>query len=290
MDKIKTFFKDYWRIFAVSLGLILFVILSALVHSGATQNFDNSITTGLAGSRTEFFNAVMKIITFFGGTIFMVCACVVILIIVNDKKTAIKMIACIACSALLNFLLKTTFKRTRPLDFMIVNEKGFSFPSGHAMASLTFYGMLIYLAWKSKLKKSAKVSLSVADGVLVALIGFSRIYLGTHYFTDVLAGFIVSTTFLIVYDYILKRFFISKGERENREYEQKQKAKNLGLFVIEFPTAEQKEFMDKFYAEEIENFDSENLENIDENFEDYKIIEKDENLKPKDDLKNEDNN
>lgn len=287
MNKIKIFFKNHWRVVAVSFGLIMFVILSALVHSGVTQNFDNSITTGLAGSRTEFFNVVMKIITFFGGTIFMVCACVAILIIVKDKKTALKMVACIACSAVLNFLLKNTFKRTRPLDFMIVNEKGFSFPSGHAMASLTFYGMLIYFAWKSKLNKSVKISLSLTGGIFVVLIGFSRIYLGAHYFTDILAGFVVSAIFLLVYEYFIKRFFVSEEEKIMLINDQKQKAKNLGLFVIEFPTAEQKEFMDKFYASEMENFDSENSENVDENFEDYKIIEKSENIKSEDDLKNE---
>lgn len=286
MVKLKTFFKHHWQEFAVGFGIVLFIVLSALVHSGVTQNFDDSITTGLAGARTEFFNVIMKIITFFGGTIFMVCACIVILIIVKDKKTALKMVACIVCSALLNFLLKTTFKRTRPLDFMIVNEKGYSFPSGHAMASFTFYGMLIFLAWKSKLKKPAKISLSVVGGLFVALIGFSRIYLGAHYFTDILAGFLMSAIFLLVYDYILKRFFETKEEREKRENEQNQKAKNLGLFVIEFPTAEQREFMDKFYAEETENFNSENLENIDENFEDYKIIDDNKNA---DNLKDKEN-
>ena len=111
---------------------------------------------------------------------------------------------------ILNVGLKLIFMRERPFELMIITEDGYSFPSGHAMASLGFYGFIIYLIWNMKCKKKFKVLTTVLLSFLIILIGISRIYLGVHYASDVLAGYLVSVAYLIVYVQWAKRF-LRKG-------------------------------------------------------------------------------
>ena len=107
---------------------------------------------------------------------------------------------------ILNIILKLIFMRDRPYELMIINESGYSFPSGHAMAALGFYGFIIYLIWHFNLSKNTKIIFSLLLGILIVLIGLSRIYLGVHYASDVLAGYMISLAYLIIYITFVKRF------------------------------------------------------------------------------------
>jgi undecaprenyl-diphosphatase len=96
----------------------------------------------------------------------------------------------LAGASLLNILLKYTFRRARPEIEHLVEVGGYSFPSGHSMVSASFYGMLAYIIW-SYLREKEKPSwpVIIIGGVLILLIGLSRIYLGVHFPSDVVAGF-----------------------------------------------------------------------------------------------------
>ena len=89
---------------------------------------------------------------------------------------------------------------------MFITENGYSFPSGHAMAALGFYGFIIYLLWHMNLRKKVKIIFSVLLSILIILIGMSRIYLGVHYASDVFAGYLVSGAYLILYITLVKRY------------------------------------------------------------------------------------
>ncbi|MGB3633815.1 MAG: bifunctional DedA family/phosphatase PAP2 family protein [Rubrobacteraceae bacterium] len=93
-------------------------------------------------------------------------------------------------SVVLNFLLKQLFERQRPsfVDPLLI-ETSYSFPSGHAMISLVLYGMMAYFAILAVKSWRARTTVVFAATLLVLLIGFSRMYLGVHYFSDVVAGF-----------------------------------------------------------------------------------------------------
>ena len=89
----------------------------------------------------------------------------------------------------------------------MVEESSFSFPSGHAMASMAFYGLIIYFIDKNMKNEKLKKIISISLSILIFLIGISRIYLGVHYASDVIAGFAISIVYLILYiTYILKLF------------------------------------------------------------------------------------
>lgn len=265
--KLKSFLMTYKRWLVVGACSLAFLILAILVKTNAITNADMAVLHFFVDMRSKPFTIVQKIITFLASEVFMVGMCLIILIVVKDKRKAIKIVLCVAFSAVLNYLLKDIMKRPRPVDFMIVDEKGYSFPSGHAMASMTFYAMLIYLMMKSKNKKSIKITFSCICGALIFFIGASRLYLGAHFLSDVLAGYLMSVVFLLVYEYVLERFFMSEEEKEElaKREQEKNKAKSLGFFVLEFPTAEQKAFMDEFYEKEAQKDE--------ESFEDYKILD-----------------
>lgn len=115
-------------------------------------------------------------------------------------------IGAIALSSLgLMITLKQLFQRKRP-EIPLLNEvQGLSFPSGHALMSVTFYGLLIYIIVQTMKSRSLKLSLTVFFVVLILLIGFSRIYLRVHYTSDVLAGYIIGVVWLFISLKILKR-------------------------------------------------------------------------------------
>ncbi len=93
----------------------------------------------------------------------------------------------LAGAELLNLVLKLSFHRPRP-EYAFVNLETYSFPSGHAMISTAAYGAFAYLAWSRLRTRQARLALVAGTAVLVALICFSRLYLGVHYLSDVLAG------------------------------------------------------------------------------------------------------
>ena len=106
----------------------------------------------------------------------------------------------------INLILKILIQRPRPNGFNIINETGYSFPSGHSMVSTAFYGLLIYLSYKNIKNKILRRSICIILFFLIVLIGISRIYLGVHYASDVIGGFFLSIAYLIVFIEIVPKF------------------------------------------------------------------------------------
>ena len=110
----------------------------------------------------------------------------------------------------LNQLLKNILQRSRPTEYRIIEETGYSFPSGHSMISMAFYGYLIYLIYKYVKNKYVKWTSIVLLSTLICSIGISRIYLGVHYTSDVLGGFLISISYLVIYISAVNKFLIEK--------------------------------------------------------------------------------
>ena len=109
---------------------------------------------------------------------------------------------------ILNQLLKRILQRPRPTEYRIIEETGYSFPSGHSMISMAFYGYLIYLIYKYAKNKYIKWISIVLLSILICTIGISRIYLGVHYTSDVLGGFLISISYLIIYISAVNKFLM----------------------------------------------------------------------------------
>lgn len=157
----------------------------------------------VAKNRNGFWNGFFKVFTFAGSVYFMIGISLIVLIFDKDKKRALSVGVCLTVVGLINLFVKLGVGRSRP-EYSLIEEMGKSFPSGHAMISVCFYGYLTYLY--SNMKPILRCFFRISAIVIVFLLGFSRVYLGVHYVSDVIAGwclgYVVLLLFVLVYNKI----------------------------------------------------------------------------------------
>lgn len=191
--------KDKKNIVIIVLSL-LFVIFCILVKLDLLSNIDESVYKFITSNMNDTTTNIYKVITFFGSTIFMVGLCVLLLVLfIILKKNIYGYIisGTLIFSTIMNNVIKVIIRRERPI-YMIVRETTFSFPSGHTMASVSMYGILIYLINKSNTNKKLKIILSIILGMIPLMVATSRIYLGAHYFSDILGAIMLATIVLLI--------------------------------------------------------------------------------------------
>lgn len=160
---------------------------------------------------------IIKIITWFGSATCLLPLTLILLIAIKDKKTGLQIGANLIIITILNQMLKFILQRPRPIEFKIINETGYSFPSGHSMISMAFYGYIIYLIYNNIKNKYLKTALISILSLLIVMIGISRIYLGVHYTSDVCAGFLVSISYLIIYINFANKIIMNKEKKEEKQ-------------------------------------------------------------------------
>jgi membrane-associated phospholipid phosphatase len=184
-------------------------IVRRVFHVGDTH-LDYKVFDYLNPYINETNNGIMQGITFLGKHEFLIPANLILifyfLVVKKHKWYSIKVPAIALSSLALMFLLKNLFGRERPLTPLLEEAKGLSFPSGHALMSVTFYGLIIYIIWKTVKNQTLRLALTISMILLILLIGFSRIYLRVHYTTDVIAGFCMGFLWLVLSIYVIDRF------------------------------------------------------------------------------------
>ena len=193
-----------WALLAGLAGAIIAVLLFAWlaieVFQTETLNFDNQIRTSLHQYASPTLTAAMQLITTMGSAWLLVPLGTVVVIglwIGGQRREAIVFVIIMLGAVLLQLLLKLAFHRIRPLPFFGPVLHSYSFPSGHALNSLCFYGSLAVLLGRRLGNLWARLGLAGLAFLLVGLIGVSRVYLGVHYPTDVIAGYLAAVVWLI---------------------------------------------------------------------------------------------
>ncbi|TAA73360.1 phosphatase PAP2 family protein [Planococcus salinarum] len=185
-----------------SLFVWLFAELAEEVLENEMKSFDNSIINFFEAIETSTLDIIYIGITELGSVWFLTTLSVLIILLLwfkaKDKWGILFFVIAVAGSGLLTWLLKQFYERGRPSINEDIDAIGFSFPSGHSMGSLVFYGFLAYLIARSSQKRAVKYLSLTVLGLLIILIGTSRIYLGAHFPSDVLAGFIAGTVWLLL--------------------------------------------------------------------------------------------
>lgn len=197
LKQIKNMILRHKRWILLSILIVIFVIIAEDVFEKELFQFDFTIYDFLVAHRNPFLTRVFKVITNFGGAIFLIGITILSIIFIPKKKYKYIIPINLGVIVLLNIGLKNFFERPRPENLRIIEETGFSFPSGHSMASMAFYGYFIYLIFTNIKNKKIRNVLCIVLGVLVLAIGLSRIYLGVHYTSDVIAGLCFSMAYLI---------------------------------------------------------------------------------------------
>ena len=210
-DKIKEFITKNLKWSILFICLIGFLALAEDVFHKEIMNGDiigyEIISKFLI---SDFVTPIAKFITNFGGAIFLIVLTIVLFIVIKNKKIGISIFSNLVIVTILNQLLKGILQRPRPTEYRIIEETGYSFPSGHSMISMAFYGYLIYLIYKYVKNKYIKWISIVVLSLLICTIGISRIYLGVHYTSDVLGGFLISISYLVIFISAVNKFIIEK--------------------------------------------------------------------------------
>lgn len=182
--------------FVIGIGLMLsslfiFWKLAEDILEKETFSFDNTIIHVIYSLRSPIMTSVMEFITFFGSGTFLTIASIVIIgfLFKYHRKDSYLFSCIFIFGVLLNTFLKDFFKRPRPDFLPLIHESSYSFPSGHAMNSFVLYTCLAYFVFRRMENRVLGYSLIIATGVLILLIGISRVYLGVHYPSDVIAGY-----------------------------------------------------------------------------------------------------
>lgn len=211
-------------LFLVVGGINLFVDLTETLQSDFINRFDRRITDFVISFRNPQLNNIFQFITDIGDLKGYLIVTALIAILFYWKFRNLKLIGeivfVVIVSALSNIALKQVINRARPDAVHLVSVETLSYPSGHAMSAMAFYGFLIFLIYNFKLNKLLKSGLIFIFVLLIAAIGISRIYLGVHFPSDVAGGFIAGfiwVIFCIVLFHVIDLF-------RKRRRRQKQKA------------------------------------------------------------------
>lgn len=186
--------------FILAFLIILFVFLVCEVISNNIFIYDNTIYNIIIETfKSDTITKILKFITQFGSALYFTIVSFILIVLIKNKKNKLLIPSNVLLVTVINLIIKEIIKRPRPNVTRLVKESGYSFPSGHSMTSLAFYGFLIYLIYKNIQNKYLKWTLIILLTLLIFLIGFSRIYLGVHYASDVIAGFLAGAIYLILF-------------------------------------------------------------------------------------------
>ena len=212
---LKRVIENNYKWIIILLCVIIFLMLLEDIFTMEQLQIDQAIyKLVILNLRTENLTSIMKVITNLASAYALIAITVGSFIFIKNKKIGKCITLNLILSTVLNQILKYVIQRPRPEGYMLINENGYSFPSGHSMVSMAFYGLIIYFIWKLVKNKKVKYSLCGIIGILIPLIGFSRIYLGVHYASDVIGGFVISIAYLIVFTSCIKTYL--KLEREEK--------------------------------------------------------------------------
>ncbi|WP_276370490.1 phosphatase PAP2 family protein [Chryseolinea sp. H1M3-3] len=171
-----------------------FIELTDELSENELEGFDSSISKFIHSFRNDTLTAFFRVTTHFGDRLvyFILIILLAAYFFIGHKswKFIIQTMLVLGLSSLSNIVLKKYFNRSRPSLDHLIPVHTLSYPSGHAMSAMAFYGFLIYLSLRYVKGNTLKITMCIFLSVIILIIGLSRIYLGVHYPSDVLAGFI----------------------------------------------------------------------------------------------------
>jgi membrane-associated phospholipid phosphatase len=181
----------------VSLGLaiaslLLFSWLADEILRQGTDRFDNGVRSLIHHAASPWLTSVMRFVTDMGdwqATLAAVLCLLAVFWYRRDAGHAWLLLVTMSGAGILDAVLKLTFHRARPDPFFAAKPSTYSFPSGHALISLCLYGLLAGMLSFELHKTWQRVVVWSAAGITIGLIGLSRVYLGVHWPSDVLAGY-----------------------------------------------------------------------------------------------------
>lgn len=164
------------------------------------QVIDQSVLSFFVSNRVEWLSFAVLVITYSGSYVLvsgLTFLSAVSFYIHKHTQRILPLLVSVGGSAITVYALKHIFYRARPLAEALYLETGSSFPSGHATMAMALYGFLFYIVWRHD-KHPLKNPFAIFLAILIILVGISRLYLGVHYFSDVLAGYVIGFVWILI--------------------------------------------------------------------------------------------
>ncbi len=182
-------------------GINLFIELTETLKTEVLAAYDTAITDYIISFRspglTRYFKFVTDVGDIYGYLIVLIIFLVLSLLVLKRRKYVVQATLVLALATISNMVLKRFIDRARPGIEHLVSVQTLSYPSGHAMSAMAFYGFLIYMVSTFKIHKGAKFLLILVLALLILSIGISRIYLGVHFPSDIAGGFIAGFIWVV---------------------------------------------------------------------------------------------
>jgi undecaprenyl-diphosphatase len=194
-------------------GFLLFSVIAYFISSREVLAFDTVVRQSIYGIRNDALTVILKAFTYMGNwqTVTLICCALLFIRRLRFSFGFPAALTAVICT-LIQDTLKLMFQRIRPdVSLHLIEQGGYSFPSGHSFTNFVFFGMIIFLCRRKLKNKTAANWITVLLGCLVFLIGFSRIYLGVHFPTDVLGGWALGLSLIMILTSALD--FLQKNRR-----------------------------------------------------------------------------
>lgn len=213
------------RVVIICACIILFIELLDDVLEGDLMTLDRLARAFFVENlRADWLTPIMESISALATPLSLLVLLLVIVAFAPGKRPGMFCAVNLVLVAILNVVLKELVQRPRPEDIGLVVETGFSFPSGHSMVAMAFFGLLVWLVWHYEKDRVMRLACCGGFSLIILLIGISRIYLGVHYASDVLAGFCVSLAWLALYTSIAAPLFLHQTREEKSEEKLEEKS------------------------------------------------------------------
>lgn len=188
------------RVVIVAAATVVVLWMVGELGEGEIMKIDSlAYSFFVEGLRSDALTPPVEAVTNLASPVTVLGMLVVAAAFAPGRRPGVAMALNLAGAVVLNQLLKFVIQRPRPEGFRLIDESGYSFPSGHSMVAMAFYGFLIYLIWHYERDRIERWLWCACLSLVIVGIGASRIYLGVHYASDVVAGLLISLAWLAVF-------------------------------------------------------------------------------------------
>lgn len=189
--------------FILTLGcLIGFSMMAIAISRHELLMFDTKAISVIQGIEFPVLTSIMKFFTMIGNTesIIVLSTFALLVLFLGSKNHSefVLFFVVIIGTPIINRILKDVFHRTRPDFHRLIEIGGYSFPSGHAMNAMAFYGIIVFILWRHISSRLGRTVLIILSSLFILTIGFSRVYLGVHFPSDIIAGYLASGFWLTI--------------------------------------------------------------------------------------------
>lgn len=205
-----------WIIFAVA--VIVFIGILEDVAQGQIMRIDAiAYTFAVAYLRNDTLTPIMESISDIASVTSLLVLLLVMLAFAPGRRPGICACLNLGLVLVINQVIKHLVARPRPDGFRLVAESGYSFPSAHSMVAMAFFGLMVWMIWHYGRSRSVRWIGTIGFSLVIVLIGFSRVYLGVHYASDVVAGFCISLAWLAVFTRTIAPLLLAEKDEASAE-------------------------------------------------------------------------